>query len=1179
MRKYLLSILYLACTLATASAQQFFNLTAEDVKIDSLLPVFNHQIELGRNYADSVYQVSIEYPEFIDMSSADIARYRQLTTDTLPELPVVRQAVSVSRKEGSLCISLQPLVKRNGRYQKLVSFMLAVTSRPRVMRRASSSSAADRYASHSVLASGRWVKISVPATGVYQLTDRLLSQAGFSDPSKVKIYGYGGALQPEMLTSDYLTATDDLKEMATCTVNGRRLFFAEGPVGWETAESTKRTRNFYSTHAYYFLTESDGEPLTVSETVFRDSINQHPYGYHAHYEAEEYSWFQGGRNLYGKTPLTIGNPNNYTVYSPSAEGKITIVMSYNGYCNAEVSLNGTKIGTITVDANTTASGVSYFRSSTYSNVASHTWEFTTDALQVGDNTITITKTGTMLTTIRLDYLTLTTAVSRGFDITSSQIEMPTIVGEITPQDHHADTSVDMVIIIPTSKKFLDQAERLKQLHEEHDGMTVRIISADELYNEFSSGTPDGTAYRRYLKMLYDRATTDAEMPRYLLLFGDCAWDNRMLTADWKSASPDDFLLCYESENSFSQVYSFVSDDFFCMLDDEEYIGNYLGKADVAVGRISARTAAEATIAVDKIVSYVKNEEAGAWQNVICIMGDDGDENQHMMAADDIARQVQEQHPAYNIKKVYWDAYNRETTATGNGYPTITRLLTQQMADGALIMNYNGHGAPGQISHEQVLQLSDFSSKSSTRFPLWVTASCDIAPFDRQTDNIGETALFNKNGGAIAFFGTPRTVFMDKNRTINMAFMNHVLATDSTGKLNTIGEAVRLTKNQLVDERTDRTVNKLNYCLLGDPALRLASPTLKATIDKINGKALGSDDKLQLKAGSVVTVEGHIDDNSTFNGVGTLIVRDVEETISCKMQASSTVFTYKDRPSTIFSGSDSVSNGQFKFTFPIPYDITYSYGAGQMLLYAVSNDKQSAAHGTNTNFCMYGTADGENTGLGPSIYCYLNDRSFVNGGTVNSTPYFYAEVTDNDGINAAGNGTGHDIELIIDGEISKTYVLNNYFQYNFGDYHSGTIGFSIPELSAGSHKLLLRVWDVLNNSSTAELSFVVDPTQTPSLINVVCVRDVSNSNTRFLITHNRTGSQIDVTLEIFDTSGRILWRRSETDIPAENTYAVDWDLCANGRRLSTGVYLYRVLVSSNGSTEATFAQKLIITSNK
>ena len=178
----------------------------------------------------------------------------------------------------------------------------------------------------------------------------------------------------------------------------------------------------------------------------------------------------------------------------------------------------------------------------------------------------------------------------------------------------------MVIIIPTNQQVVSEAERIKAWHEEHDGLRVRIVPADELYNEFSSGTPDATAYRRYMKMLYDRADTEQDQPRYLLLFGDGAWDNRMLCADWDDYDQDDFLLCFESENSFSHVNCYVSDDFFCLLDDEEVIqesSSYKGKPDVAVGRYPARTLDQAKVLVDKTLDYAANEFAGPWQNVIC----------------------------------------------------------------------------------------------------------------------------------------------------------------------------------------------------------------------------------------------------------------------------------------------------------------------------------------------------------------------------------------------------------------------------------------------------------------------------------------------------------------------------------------------------------------------------------
>ena len=74
-RLILSMVLLLTCL--GARPQEFFNLTAQEVKIDSLLPLFTYTRELGTGYADSTYLVEIDYPEFIDMSAADIERYRQ----------------------------------------------------------------------------------------------------------------------------------------------------------------------------------------------------------------------------------------------------------------------------------------------------------------------------------------------------------------------------------------------------------------------------------------------------------------------------------------------------------------------------------------------------------------------------------------------------------------------------------------------------------------------------------------------------------------------------------------------------------------------------------------------------------------------------------------------------------------------------------------------------------------------------------------------------------------------------------------------------------------------------------------------------------------------------------------------------------------------------------------------
>jgi len=1157
-------------------AQGFFNLTAQEVRIDSMLPRFTYAYPIGSSYADSTYSVEIEYPEFIDMSEADIERYHAITQDSLPEMPSIDQAVAVSRKKGSLEISFVPLVFREGKYKKLVSFKLTVKSSPRQrMRKVTEASA--RYADHSVLASGTWAKIRVPESGIYQLTETLIKQAGFTDINKVKIYGYGGELQPEKLDGDYLADTDDLKELATCTVNGRRLFYAKGPVSWESATATVRTRNPYSDYGYYFLTESDETPLSVDSAAFAESFYPAPEDYHSLYEVDGYSWYPGGRNLFDTKQIATGDSASYTLTTSGGNttAQLSIGVTAGTSQTASYSFDGTTVGTL----NITGSG-----DYTKGSESKRTSQVNTGTSQ--SHTVTLRNTSGS-GPVRLDYLSLTFSTPRPMrSLSTESFSAPEYLYRITNQDHHADTAVDMVILIPTNQNFKDQAERLKAIHEEKDSMRVRIVPADELYNEFSSGTPDANAYRRYLKMLYDRAETEADMPRYLVLFGDCAWDNRMLTSEWSGYDPDDFLLCFESDNSFSEIYCYVSDDFFCLLDDGEGAAlTTSDKPDVAVGRFPVRTDEQAKTMVDKTISYMNNENAGQWQNVVCMMGDDGNNNMHMSAADSVARMIAINYPAVEVKKVMWDAYTRVSSATGNTYPEVTKLLTEQMRKGALLMNYNGHGRADCISHEQVLKLNDFKTTTSKHLPLWVTASCDIMAFDGQTENIGEEALFNQNGGAVAFFGTTRTVYSNYNLSMNVYYTRYVLGTDDNGRRISVGEASRLAKNSLINDRRDLTTNKLQYSLLGDPALVLALPTLGVSIDSINGQPLASTVQTTIKAGETVNVVGHITQNgqkrNDFDGVMTATVRDVEQTVTCRLNdtsedGSSWAFTYNDRPNVLFNGSDSVSNGRFAFSFSVPTDISYDDGAGLINVYAVSNDLTEEANGQTDDFLIGGSDSTTTDSIGPSIYCYLNSPSFVDGGNVNSTPYFVAELTDEDGINVTGNGIGHDLQLIIDGEMSMTYTLNDYFTYDFGSYQSGTVEYSIPELSAGAHTLLFRAWDVYNNSSTATLHFNVVSGLTPECISVSATQNPATTSTTFIITHDRAGSELTVALDIFDTSGRQLWEYSETGTPTTGTYTLDWDLTTSGgRKLPQGVYLYRIRLSSDGSSYSSKAKKIII----
>ena len=502
-------ILLLGCIELSAQQQRFFNLTVEDVTIDSILPHFHYAIPVGEQYADSIYELEIRYPEFIDMSKADVERYNALTNIAPPSWPEIHQQMTVERKRGVLEISLMPIVQRNGKKQFLVSFMIALTSRPKkssarkaktLATRAgnvSASSAASRYAQHSVLTSGKWAKIRVPSNGVYQLTNELIRRAGFSNIDKVKIYGYGGNLQKEVLTADYIKKHDDLKEVPTYNSNGRRLFYARGPVSWESNTSVKRIRNPYSNYGYYFLTEDNSSaPAAITDsTTFLNSFYPSADDYHSLHEVDNFSWYHGGRNLFEETPLKLNEGKVFTLANKAraTSGRLTVAITTGTYTSTvKVEANGQNLGEIRVTPHD-----SFDKG--YEEVRS----YTLNTLHAVDSIkLTTTEGGPA----RLDYLVMTYPTPAPAPSLMAHFPAPEYVYNITNQDLHADEPVNMVIIIPTSQKLLKQAERLADFHRRHDNISVRIVPADELYNEFSSGTPDAMAYRRYMKMLYDRAT-------------------------------------------------------------------------------------------------------------------------------------------------------------------------------------------------------------------------------------------------------------------------------------------------------------------------------------------------------------------------------------------------------------------------------------------------------------------------------------------------------------------------------------------------------------------------------------------------------------------------------------------------------------------------------------------------
>lgn len=1110
--------------------------------------------------------------------------------------------------------------------------------------------AAEQYADHSLLSSGRWVKIQVDESGVYRLTASDLADMGFSDPSKVSIHGYGGW----MLDEDFSKGTylDDVPAIPVWRDGENIYFYAKGTVRWNydsvNNDAFTHTNNPYSTAGYYFVTDATETREMESQASVEGAVRQiSTFDDYQVWETESVAVNESGRQLFGesfsttttrdfaftvpgitnddakitmrfiaktsgRTPVTlevgdarlnlsIPAPIQYVSYTAAvaAEGRTVWSGEKSEHVNMTVTYGGSGDQNAYLD---------YIRFQMKRELRLYDSETAFRSLEAVDNVSRYQLADASESTVvfeitdaqapkridaTLDGTTLSFSVSA-----SSQLRefiafdkerlsrKPTVVGEVNPQDLHGMEQPNMVIIVPQA--FTSQAERLAEEHRKRDGLKVAVINPEAIYNEFSSGMPDATAYRRLMKMFYDRST-EAEPLQYLLLFGDGAFDNRGLTREWQQNSSllQNMLLTYQSENSID-IYSYTSDDYFGLLEDNSGTNLASARMCIGIGRLPVRTYTEAEAAVDKIISYMDNTLTGKWKNNITFMADDGSNadletpggpQMHMEQADALAEYVNSNYPEFRVNKLYYDAYTKDRTGGNATYPDVVTNLQKQLRNGLMVLNYTGHGNTTSLSDEKVITQSTIQQSTYPYLPLWITATCDFTRFDALATSAGESVFLNEKSGGIALFTTTRTVFSDNNAAINQAIINNLFAKDENGRHLTLGTILRNAKQALSGDS-----NKLKFLLIGDPALRLTYPDYRIAVTEINGVPVDSGEAPTLKALERVTVTGEVRTaagmkDTNFSGALDITVFDSQQAITTLDNFSTgKKFTYNDYPNTLYIGNDSVRNGEFSFTFTVPKDIAYSNDFGKMNFYAINAADSIEAQGSFLDFRVGGTSDtGTDDEAGPEIrYLYLNDTTFTDGGQVNPTPLFVASLWDRSGINITGSSIGHDMMLIIDNQVAKSYTLNDYYQLS-GDEGEGLVIFSIPELEPGVHTAEFKVWDVLNNSTTQTFSFEVVEDYEPQLTKLYAAPTPARSQVTFYLQHNLPESQLDVKIEVFDMAGRLRWSHEERgSSEAFRSYQVTWDLMGNGgARMRPGIYIYRASLSTGKSKTVTDANKMVI----
>ncbi len=1120
-----------------------------------------------------------------------------------------------------------PIIFQDGQLKKLISFSFEISDS--ITTKSIAIKAKADWKASSVLANGTWVKIKTTNQGIHKITYDQLSSWGFSNPSNVNLYGNGGYVLPKMNDDFYY---DDLQQNAIWHDSENLFFYSTGTVGlkWNASEGIfKHELNDYSDDAFYYLTDagnSKGIEILPEETgAATHTVTE--FNDFTFFEEEKENLIKSGRRWFGdKFSQSSKKSYSFLFANLSAGNPIEVWVEGAGRSSSsssfDVSIGGSSVGELDFLAVNTSAAESLYASLNYeifevnnpqsnttveltyqsSNSSSNGWlDFIAvnyirnlnldndqlifrDISSYGDGNIAsyqleVTNDNVLIWDIT-DYTNPKEVVKNVmggqalFKASSSELKefiafysngsfpAPEFVENVEKQNLHASSIAEMIII--THPDFESQANELKQFHLEQDGMNVQVVQPELIYNEFSSGLPDVAGIRNFLRMCYDRGNGQF---KYVLFLGDGSFDNKDILGYGHN-----FLPTYQSVNSLLPTASFVTDDFFALMDSGE--GEFSGLIDLGIGRIPANTVEQAQTVVNKIKNYVDTVSLGNWRNVVCFIGDDEDYNTHMTQAESMANSVNEYNPSFFTDKIYFDAFLEESGSGGERYPDVNVAINNRVKNGALILNYTGHANENALAHEKVLELNDIDGWSNyNKLPIFVTATCEISRFDlEEEESGGEHILFNRNGGGIGLFSTTRLVYSNPNFILNKEFYEHVFSQDENGENLRMGEIMRRSKNGV-----NTGTNKRNFTLLADPALRLSYPKHQVLTETINGKPVGQQTET-ISALSTVTVKGRVADHlgnilDDFNGELVPIVYDKVETVQTIGNGGENPMTFKVQNNIIYKGVSTVANGNFEFTFIVPKDISYSVASGKIIYYA-DNGLQDA-QGFTEDFNIGGSSGIViNDNEGPEVTLYLNEETFKSGDKVGKTSILYAEIFDEHGINTVGTGIGHDITAVLDDDYSNVIVLNDFYLAEKDSYTDGKIVYPLQNLSIGKHKLRFKVWDVLNNSKEIEIEFEV--TGNLEIETVYCYPNPLSDFTNFVFEHNRPDETFATRVEIFNISGSLLEVISQNQGSNGNkSFPIFWKVNSSTMLYRNGAYLYRITIDAEDGASTSKTGRMII----
>ena len=781
---------------------------------------------------------------------------------------------------------------------------------------------------------------------------------------------------------------------------------------------------------------------------------------------------------------------------------------------------------------------------------------------------------------------------------NSEAFAPAFVGKIDNQDLASLQNIDYLMI--TVPEMMGQAQRLANYYQ--DKYTVAVVDINKIYNEFSSGSKDITAFRDFAT----RLNTPTGKLKYLFILGDTSYDYKGKNYPGSAVVPS-----YESEESGNYADSFVTDDYFVMTEPQS-LGSVTVSAtlpNLPVGRLPAANIAEAKLLIDKALAYNnglpgQSTPFGEWRMKMDFVVDDDADNLlpfHNTMNGSLASVFESGtlRKEYNIRKLYLDAFTAQTSAGGQRYPQVNQAISNDVGN-SLYLFYFGHGGINGWAQERVLtidMIQNFNNYNNiySRFPLVSTITCEFTLWDDPaTFSAGEQVIKSKTGGASTMITSSRAIGVGYGEQFTTIFTKHLFQLINDDFLN-LGDALLKAK---IEKGPSNDHLKVNF--LGDPATKLSRPARLITIDEIESPVPN-----QLRALDFVKVKGHITKadgvtiDETFNGrvaVNIFDKRLTKKTLNNDgMPKMNPVLTYTEEGSPIVKSSGVATNGVFTVEFYVPKDINYEIGTGRILAYAdnkvfdVFQNQPQVIGGINP--------DGINDNEPPKVKLYMNNTNFADGGITDQNPLLLACVTDDKGINSTGSGIGHDITVILDGKIIDTVVLNDFYFSGEGngctnptlaDYQKGNVTYPFRNLSPGEHQLVFKVWDINNNSSTATLNFIVKDESNQNLI----VKKLLNwpnpfTNKTYVQFEHNCDDVLDVNVQVYTITGKLV-KTISTTVTAEPFLqgfrtprtAIEWDGNDDfGDAVGKGTYIFKIFARSQNQDKckgsATAVEKMVL----